>query len=318
MDWYLPAETGGVRALRQELRIYLSRHAAEESDIDGALLVATELITNAIEQSDRGAWVSIDWGAASPVLSVYDLGTGFSLEDVPEATPDDHRGRGLMIASHLVEELSVRSREVGGSVVTAVLPVQRSASHSIDPPRSTLGALPHPSEAGDEGMFGREPFLRALVVRLAHGVELTDGPEQAEALVAQVGADVGARMEDAFRAARTIEGSLSVEQIGELCVELKKAIEGDFFIIDANEERIILGNRRCPFGDAVHHAPALCRMTSSVFGGIAARNRGVGGVDLEQRIALGDEQCRVTVWLRPPPVERTPFVHVYLGSEARS
>lgn len=318
MDWYLPAETGGVRALRQELRTYLGRHATEESDIDGALLVASELITNAIENSDRGAWVSIDWGALSPVLSVYDLGTGFSLEDVPEATADDHRGRGLMIASHLVDELSVRSREVGGSVVTAVLPVQRSASQSIDPPRSALGALPHPSEAGGQGMFGRESFLRALVVRLAHGVELTDGPERAEAMVAQVGADVGARMEDAYRAARTIKGKLSTEQIAELCVELKKAIEGDFYVIEADDERIVLGNRRCPFGEAVQHAPALCRMTSSVFGGIAARNRDIGGVDLEQRIALGDEQCRVTVWLRPPPPERAPFVHVYLNSEAQS
>jgi anti-sigma regulatory factor (Ser/Thr protein kinase) len=311
VDWYLPAETAGVGALRQELRSYLDRHATEGSDVEGALLVASELVTNAIEHSDRGAWVSVDWGAANPVLSVYDLGTGFTLEEVPEATVGDRRGRGLMIASHLVEALSVRAREAGGSVVTAVLPVQRPTSPSIDPAPSSIGALPHPSEAGDGGMFGRESFLRALVVRLAHGVELADGPERAEALVAQVGTDVGARMEEAFRAARTIEGALTHDQIAELCVELKAAIDGDFYVIAADEDRIVLGNRRCPFGDAVHHAPALCRMTSSVFGGIAARNRGVAAVDLEQRIAIGDDQCRVTVWLRPPPPEREPFVHVY-------
>ncbi len=311
MDWYLPAEVSEVGALRQELRTYLSRHAAEGSDIDGALLVASELVTNAIESGDRGAWVSVDWGAPAPVLTVHDLGSGFSLDDVPEATAEERRGRGLMIASHLVDVLSVRSRDAGGSVVTAELPVRRRVSQSIDPPRSRIGALPHPTEADDAGMFGRESFLRALVVRLAHGVELVDGPDQAERLVAQVGTDVGERMEDAFRAARAIEGALSNVEIAELCVELKRAIEGDFYVIEADEDHIVLGNRRCPFGDAVRRAPALCRMTSSVFGGIAARNRGSAGVDLEQRIALGDDRCRVTVWLREPPADRRPFVHVY-------
>lgn len=311
MDWYLPANKAEVRALRHELRAYLDRHAASGSDIDGALLAATELVTNAVEHSDRGAWVSISWGGSSPVLSVYDLGTGFDLDDVPEATVQDRRGRGLMIVNHLVEALSVRAREVGGSVVTAVLPVHRRPTRSIDPPSSELGALPHPSEANEQGTFERESFLRALVVRLAHGVELTDGPDRAEALVAQVGTDVGARIEDAYRARRGLVEPLNHDRIGELCVELKGAIDGDFYVIDATEDRIVLGNRRCPFGDAVVHAPALCRMTSSVFGGIAARNRGVAAIDLEERIALGDRECRVTVWLGPPPPDRAPFAHVY-------
>lgn len=311
MDWYMPAETAGVRALRHELRTYFDRHAIAGSDIDGALLVATELLTNAIEHGKGDAWVSIDWGTENPVLSVYDLGSGFDLEDIPAASAEDHRGRGLMIAGSVVEELSVRSRQAGGSVVTAVLPVRRRSSPSFDPPRSQLGALPHPSEANEDGMFERESFLRAIAVRLAHGVELAHGPEQAEEMVAQVGTDVGARIEDAYRTANQIEDRLSSEQIGQLCVELKAAIGGDFYVISADEERIVLGNRRCPFGEAVRHAPALCRMTSSVFGGIAARNRGVAAVDLEQRIALGDNNCRVTVWLRRPPPERAPYTHVY-------
>ncbi len=49
---------------------------------------------------------------------------------------------------------------------------------------------------------------------------------------------------------------------------------------------------------AVRRAPGLCRMTSSVFGGIAARNTGGATVVLEERIALGDPECRVVVWLR--------------------
>jgi hypothetical protein len=38
-------------------------------------------------------------------------------------------------------------------------------------------------------------------------------------------------------------------------------------------------------------------MTSSVSGGIAARNAGSSAVTLEERIAVGDAQCRVVVHL---------------------
>ncbi|CAA9490002.1 MAG: sigma-54 dependent transcriptional regulator [uncultured Solirubrobacteraceae bacterium] len=77
---------------------------------------------------------------------------------------------------------------------------------------------------------------------------------------------------------------------------LKAAVGGDFYVVSADAGRIVLGNRRCPFGTAVRHEPALCRMTSSVFGGIAARNTERSAVALEQRIALGDPECRVVVW----------------------
>lgn len=101
--------------------------------------------------------------------------------------------------------------------------------------------------------------------------------------------------------------------MSELFVDLKEGIDGDFFVIDADEDRIVLGNRRCPFGEAVMSAPALCRMTSSVFGGIAARNAGGAAVHLEERIAVGDPECRVTVWLRQPPAEIEREVHFYGG-----
>jgi hypothetical protein len=56
-------------------------------------------------------------------------------------------------------------------------------------------------------------------------------------------------------------------------------------------------------------------MTSSVFGGIAARNTGGAVVQLEERIAVGDPQCRVTVWLGRAPEAVRDVVHVY-GAEA--
>jgi predicted ArsR family transcriptional regulator len=104
-------------------------------------------------------------------------------------------------------------------------------------------------------------------------------------------------MEEEYRRARAIAGELTVEQIADLYVRLKAAIDGDFYVVEATPERIVLGNRACPFGEVVKRAPGLCRMTSSVFGGIASRNTGGASVVLEERIAVGDPECRVFVWL---------------------
>jgi hypothetical protein len=52
-------------------------------------------------------------------------------------------------------------------------------------------------------------------------------------------------------------------------------------------------------------------MTSSVFGGIAARNHGDAVVLLDERIAVGDPECRITVLLGPAAAGRTPGGHRY-------
>ena len=106
-------------------------------------------------------------------------------------------------------------------------------------------------------------------------------------------------------------GALSHGQIADVYVRLKAAIEGDFYIVEANERRIVLGNRACPFGEVVRRVPGLCRMTSSVFGGIAARNASGSTVVLEERIALGDPECRVVVWLTAPESARESVGHAY-------
>jgi predicted ArsR family transcriptional regulator len=83
-------------------------------------------------------------------------------------------------------------------------------------------------------------------------------------------------------------------------------------VIEADEDKVVLGNTRCPFGEAVRRAPSLCRMTSSVLGGIAARNSDEPvAVLLEERIAVGDPGCRVVVYLRDPGDEASTMVHRY-------
>ena len=316
MDWYLPSDHEVVSQLRSEVRDYLERHSVPGSDIGGAELAFSELLTNAVEHSGDDIWVSIDWGALQPVVTIQDLGPGFELDDVGEAPVDAIRGRGLMIATHLTEQLSVANREAGGSRVTAVLPIDRADSADHDMSISHVGMLPDSGEARD-GYFAKEPFLKALAVEMAHMVDLEHGPDAAERAVTHVGMSVGGRMEEAFRAHDPVEGSLSPEKIAELYVGLKSAIGGDFYVVSVDGDKIVLGNRHCPFGEAVKHAPSLCRMTSSVFGGIAARNRdGDVAVHLEERIAVGDPECRVTVWLDQPPEELAAFLHRYPAMKA--
>jgi hypothetical protein len=57
-------------------------------------------------------------------------------------------------------------------------------------------------------------------------------------------------------------------------------------------------------------------MTSSVFGGIAARNAGGASVVLEERIAMGDPECRVVVWLGGEQTGRWEAAHDYAPQAA--
>ena len=311
MDWYLPPDMGAVSDLRREVRSYLERHCGPGSDVDGAELAFSELLTNAVEHSgDNPVWVSLDWMSVHPVVTIHDLGPRFELPSQP-ASVESMRGRGLMIASHLTRELKVASRKIGNRV-SAVLDVERPPTPDIevDVEVGSTG-LPTMAEAID-GYFPREAFMRALVVELAATVEQTQGPGAAEAAITAVGSKIGRQMERAYRSENELTEALRPTDVAALSVGLKAAIGGDFYLVSIDDDKIVLGNRRCPFGDHVREEPSLCRMTSSVFGGIAARSTGGDvAVHLEERIAVGDPECRVVIWLREPPPEIVPHVHRY-------
>ncbi len=318
MDWYLeqPADIG---ELRHQIATYLERHAAPGSDIAAAELIASELVTNALRHARGSAWVSLNWPDEHPVLQVADLGPGFDLEPRLPEDPSQPGGRGLYVVSRLAPRLDARMRAAGGAVVTTELPVRRPAEVSHDIPRRRHSALPALDEALPTGGFGRETFLRALIVQLAQAVDEQLGPDRAEAAVAQVGSDVGGQMEEEYRAAKHVVGRMTTEQIGDCYVRLKHAVDGDFRVEEATPDRIVLVNTRCPFGDVVRRAPALCRMTSSVFGGIAARNSDRGAtVLLEERIAIGDPQCRVVVRFDAERSDPNPHAHRYAAPRSDS
>jgi predicted ArsR family transcriptional regulator len=172
---------------------------------------------------------------------------------------------------------------------------------------NAVGALDVPLE--------RDVFLRTLLRELSGTLQDVVGIEEAAGFVSVVGQSMGREIDGAYRSALRVD-RLSREQVPEVLVDLKRRIQGDFYVISEDAEKIVLGNRRCPFGDAVRKAPGLCRMTSSVFGGIAARNMGAASVVLEERIAVGDPECRVTVWLTDAHRGRNEAAHDYGGVPA--
>ena len=89
-----------------------------------------------------------------------------------------------------------------------------------------------------------------------------------------------------------------------MLVDLKRRIQGGFFIVEEDDEKIVLANNACPFAEKVVGRPALCMMTSNVFGVIAAENLGYAKVAIEQAIARGDAGCRVVVYLKPTEESR--------------
>jgi predicted ArsR family transcriptional regulator len=146
--------------------------------------------------------------------------------------------------------------------------------------------------------LNRDEFLRSLIRELAGSLQEVVGLEEASGFVSMVGQRIGEQLNETYRSALEIKG-LTRSQVADVLVDLKRRIEGDFYIIEQDDEKIVLGNRACPFAEKVIGRPALCMMTSNVFGVIAAENLGYGKVVLEKTIAQGDGMCRVVVYLKP-------------------
>lgn len=177
-------------------------------------------------------------------------------------------------------------------------------------PRSTAAELPTldlPLE--------RDVFLRTLLRELSGALQDVVGLSEASGFVSIVGQRMGREIDRDYRSALRVE-RLSREQVADVLVDLKRRIQGDFFVLEEDDEKIVLGNRRCPFGDKVLGRPALCMMTSNVFGSIAADNLGYAKVELQETIAEGAPGCRVVVHLKPTPEADDAPGREYVRQEA--
>ena len=146
----------------------------------------------------------------------------------------------------------------------------------------------------------RDVFMRTLLRHLAGTLQKVVGLEEASGFISVVGQEMGDEINRDYRHALSVS-RLNREQVADVLVDLKRRIQGDFYVVNQDDDKIVLGNRACPFSDKVLGRTALCMMTSNVFGSIASDNLGYAKVALEQTIAQGDAECRVVVFLRPTP-----------------
>lgn len=159
----------------------------------------------------------------------------------------------------------------------------------------------------------RDVFLRTLIRELSGTLQDVVGLEEASGFVSVVGQRMGEEINRNYKQALAVS-HLSREQLTQVLIDLKRRIRGDFYVIEESEDKIVFGNRACPFAEKVNGRPAMCMMTSNVFGSIAADNLGYGKVSLEKTIAQGDPECRVVVYLRPTPeAQAAPGREYYRG-----
>ncbi len=160
----------------------------------------------------------------------------------------------------------------------------------------------------------RDVFLRTLLRELAGTLQEVVGLEEASGFISVVGQSMGREIGQYYTTALQ-SPRLTRQQVAEVLVDLKARIQGDFFLIAHDEEKLVLGNRACPFAEKVLGRPALCMMTSNVFGSIAADNLGYAKVVLEETIAAGAPGCRVVVYLQPTPAAEAAPGREYFQSE---
>ncbi|NYI97593.1 putative ArsR family transcriptional regulator [Streptomonospora nanhaiensis] len=143
-------------------------------------------------------------------------------------------------------------------------------------------------------------FLRRFVTELTASLEEVIGREEATGYIGLAGQRLGDALGDLYTRELDL-ARFDREQIAEVLVDLYRRIQGEVYIISADDDRIVLGNRSCPFGGQVRGNEAMCMLTSSVFGTMTARHLGYAKVDLSETIAARSPRCRIVIHLRPGP-----------------
>src|SRR5579859_4514397 len=156
----------------------------------------------------------------------------------------------------------------------------------------------------------RDTFMRQLISSLGHLNEGILGSDVAGAYIMNVGLSMSAAIEAEYKQFWGIDRPFTLDEYAHVIVDLKQKIHGNFSLVSKDPAKVVVQTTSCPFDDFVRQSPSLCFMTSSVFGGIAARNFGYGKVAMHKRIALGDPGCYVSIHLM-----QTPEAEASIGKE---
>ncbi len=266
---------GSSSTLEDEICAHLDRHAVEPAVVE----LARPLVRQALEAGRDGPiWMSLDWEGRNGQLRFHPLSDG--------PLPGTAIGPGVTRAHDVVARLRAEYGE--GEDVGLAISVARPPERDIDPAPADPGLIP------DE----RPGHLIGL---LAAAVAASSSLDEA---AAHAGATLAAR--EALRAGPGGPGP-DARRLAHMLVDIEDRLGGEFEVVAATRQRAELRNRRCPFGPAT--APAMCRFTSALAGGLAARAAGEAEVNVVETLASGDHECRVVL-----EVERSAnrdFTHRY-------
>lgn len=146
--------------------------------------------------------------------------------------------------------------------------------------------------------LGLERFLGLVIRALSTTLEDTVGEREASGFINLVGIAIAEEIHADYLRAAGAE-RLGRQAVSNALIDLKRRLGGDFYVIEDLGDRIVLGNRRCPFGDLAKTCPSLCKITSHVFGHMVAESQGYGRVTLADTIARGSPTCRIVIDLDP-------------------
>ncbi len=82
----------------------------------------------------------------------------------------------------------------------------------------------------------RDVFLRTLLRELAGTLSEVVGLDEASGFVSVVGQRMGQQINEMYRESLSLP-SLNADQVADVLVDLKRRIEGDFFVIEQDEDK---------------------------------------------------------------------------------
>jgi anti-sigma regulatory factor (Ser/Thr protein kinase) len=117
----LPREDSQARHLREQIRIWAATVGIGERQLDDVLLVASELLSNAVRASDVGSSISVNFANSTLGVTVHmeNTGPGFDIESLPLPSRQRHGGRGIAIMRALGTVAVIQ--EGTQTLVTAVI-----------------------------------------------------------------------------------------------------------------------------------------------------------------------------------------------------
>ncbi|MBG0857383.1 ATP-binding protein [Streptomyces spinoverrucosus] len=146
----LPAAPESVAAARRTVRETLTSWHTRPDDLDNAVLVTSELVTNAVTHSGSERIVCRLHSTGDRLrIEVEDQNLGPTLPVSRQACPDDQNGRGLLLVEAVCDDWGVRpAPNRSGRVVWADLTTPHHRPAPAAPParpvpHSAEGSVPH-------------------------------------------------------------------------------------------------------------------------------------------------------------------------------